>query len=261
MEGFIAIHRKILDWEWYSNPNVKILFLHCLLKANFAEKKWQGETIKRGEFVTSIATLAGELGMTFQQVRTALDKLKSTNEITSRTTNKFTIVTISNYDKYQVKEKGKQQTKQQRKQQTNNKQTTNEQQTNNNNLINNNNDNNEDNNIPPLDIPPQTDLFGEIPAKKQKGTKEGSCLFENSRFHDFTIFEKEFDKPEFAGVDLYYYYQAISDWSASGGKKKHDWIATARNWMRSDMSKNQLHRIKSNEVDPDMIEYLHSMQQ
>lgn len=124
-----------------------------------------------------------------------------------------------------------------------------------NNTIDNPFDNDTDN------IPPQTDLFGEIPAKKQKGEKEGPCLFANSRFHDFTIFEKEFDKPEFAGIDIYYYYQAISDWSASGGKKKHDWIATARNWMRSDMSKNQLHRIKSNEVDPDMIEYLHSMQQ
>lgn len=107
----------------------------------------------------------------------------------------------------------------------------------------------------------QPDLFGETPSGIPKGTREGLCLFENSRFHDFTIFEKEFDKPEFAGIDIYYYYQAISDWSASGGKKKHDWIATARNWMRSDMSKNQLHRIKSNEVDPDMIEYLHSMQQ
>ena len=114
---------------------------------------------------------------------------------------------------------------------------------------------------PPIIIPPQKDLFGETPSGIPKGTREGLCLFENSIFHDFAIFEKEFDKPEFAGVDIYYYYQAISDWSASGGKKKHDWIATARNWMRSDMQKNQLHRIKSNEVDPDMIEYLHSMQQ
>jgi hypothetical protein len=37
-----------------------------------------------------------------QQVRTALDKLKSTNELTIEASSKGTVVTIVNYDKYQT---------------------------------------------------------------------------------------------------------------------------------------------------------------
>ncbi len=46
--GWIKIHRKILDWEWYSDLNVRVVFLHLLLKANHDDKKWMGMDIKRG---------------------------------------------------------------------------------------------------------------------------------------------------------------------------------------------------------------------
>ena len=42
MEGWIKLHRQILDWEWYDDINVKVLFLHLLLTANYEDKKWQG---------------------------------------------------------------------------------------------------------------------------------------------------------------------------------------------------------------------------
>lgn len=58
-------------------------------------------TIKRGQKVTSIGHLADETGLTIRQVRTALDKLKSTQNLTSRATNKFTLITIEKYDLYQ----------------------------------------------------------------------------------------------------------------------------------------------------------------
>lgn len=259
MQGWIKLHRKLLEWEWFSEPKTLSVFIYLLLSARRNDGSWRGIEIKTGELITSFGKIAEDTGLSIQEVRTAIYKLTGTHEITSRATNKYTIITISNYESYQdiedSEQQANQQAEQQAEQQTTNKQS-NKQSTTNKNIKNNKNDKKEEN-----DIPPQTDLFGETPKKKQKGKKEGACLFENSKYHDFTIFEKEFDKPEFAGIDIYYYYQAISDWSASGGKKKHDWIATARNWMRSDMSKNQLHRIKSNEVDPDMIEYLHSMQQ
>ena len=99
--GFIVIHRKILDWEWYGDTNTVRLFLHCLLKANWENKQWQGIEIKRGSFVTGRKILAKETGLSEQQVRTSLNKLISTNEITKRTTNKYTVITINNYCKYQ----------------------------------------------------------------------------------------------------------------------------------------------------------------
>ena len=61
-------------------------------------------------------------------MRTSLNRLKSTNEITSKTTNRFTLVTVCKYESYQLYEEVEQQTKQQALQQTNNKQITNKQQ-------------------------------------------------------------------------------------------------------------------------------------
>ena len=80
--GFILLHRSLLDWEWYQNPNVLRLFLHLLLTVNYEDKQYCGMTIKRGQRLVSYAKLCDELGMSLQQLRTALKKLKSTQEIT-----------------------------------------------------------------------------------------------------------------------------------------------------------------------------------
>lgn len=62
---------------------------------------WQGRVIQRGQLVTSYTSLAESLGFTVQQVRTAINKLKSTGEITSESTNKFTVITVVNWEIYQ----------------------------------------------------------------------------------------------------------------------------------------------------------------
>lgn len=103
MQGWICLHRRLLEWEWYSDINATRLFLHCLLKANHKDKKWQGKVIPRGSFITGRNVLADETGLTVQQIRTALDKLKSTNEITIKSTNKNSLVTVVNYGFYQDK--------------------------------------------------------------------------------------------------------------------------------------------------------------
>lgn len=139
MDTWISLHRKFLEWQWYKNQNVKILFLHLLLKANYKDNLWQDIVIKRGQLITSIKNLAKETGLTEQQTKTALSKLKSTNEITIKTTNKYSIVTIVKYNLYQNNNK-----------EITNKltsKTTNEQQTNNKQITTNNNINNINNNI------------------------------------------------------------------------------------------------------------------
>ncbi len=126
--GWIKLHRKILDWEWFTSPSTLQLFIYLLLRANKEDKKWRGILIKRGQLVTSVATISEETKLSTQQVRTSLNRLKSTNEITSKTTNRFTLVTVCKYESYQLYEEVEQQTKQQALQQTNNKQITNKQQ-------------------------------------------------------------------------------------------------------------------------------------
>ncbi len=148
-QGYIALHRKILDWEWYSDLNVRILFFHLLLKVNFQEKKWQGKTIQAGELITSIVNLASETCLTVKQIRAALNKLKNTGEVAIKGTNKFTSIKLVNYRLYQVKptQEGKQKDDQRANEgQTRGKRGANKGRQ----LKNDNNDNNEKNviNIP-----------------------------------------------------------------------------------------------------------------
>lgn len=140
--GFIVLHRKFLNWEWYSEPNCVLIFIHCLLKANWKDKNWKGNLIKRGSFITSINHLAQETNLTVQQTRTALKKLQSTGELTCTATNKHSLITIVNYDIYQqLEEEDNKPDNNQitNEQQTNNKQITTTEQGNNINNINNKN--------------------------------------------------------------------------------------------------------------------------
>lgn len=126
-DTWISIHRKFKDWQWYKNINVKTLFLHLLLKVNYKDNYFKDVLVKRGQTITSIEHLADETGLTVQQTRTALNKLKSTNEITVETTSKYSLITIEKYDFYQSNNKKITNTltsKITNNQQTNNKQVT-----------------------------------------------------------------------------------------------------------------------------------------
>lgn len=100
-DGYIKLHRKMVDWEWYDDLNTFKLFIHLLLKVNHKDNKWRGEVVKRGTCITSRASLSLETGLSEQQVRTALDKLISTKDITKITNKKNTLIIVTNYNIYQ----------------------------------------------------------------------------------------------------------------------------------------------------------------
>lgn len=101
MNGFIKLHRQLLDWEWYGDINVRLVFIHCLLKANFKDKRWQGQLIKRGQFISSLGKLSEGVGISKQQLRTALEKLKKTGEITTKGQGNNTLFIVNKYNDYQ----------------------------------------------------------------------------------------------------------------------------------------------------------------
>jgi DNA-binding transcriptional regulator PaaX len=100
----------MLRWEWYDDHNVCRLFIHCLLKANHAPKKWRGKVINRGQFITSQANLSKEIGLSVKQIRASLNKLKTTGEVAVKTTNKHSMISITNYSLFQ--DKGRQEVSQ-----------------------------------------------------------------------------------------------------------------------------------------------------
>lgn len=76
-----------------------------LLKANWKDGNFKGTTVPRGSFVSSIGKLSSETGLTEREIRTAISHLKKTGEVTSKTTNKFTVFTVVKYDLYQTSDK------------------------------------------------------------------------------------------------------------------------------------------------------------
>ena len=123
MSGWIKIHRKLLDWEWFNKSEAVHLFLYMVLKANHKDNKWQGNDVKRGQFISSLGNISSATGITIQQIRTILKKLEKTNEIKVKSTSQFTIVTICKYECYQDENE------EANKPITNNQQTSNKQST------------------------------------------------------------------------------------------------------------------------------------
>lgn len=104
MKGYIKLHRRILDWEWYKDNNTKTIFIHLLLNACYDNCRFMGNAVERGQYMTSLSRLSSDLNIPIRQVRTALKRLVVTGEIDMRTTNKYSLITICNYESYQIDE-------------------------------------------------------------------------------------------------------------------------------------------------------------
>ena len=123
---YVKLFRKIINWRWFTDVNTCHLFIVCVLKANWKAGYWKGQPYDRGQFYTSLESLSEISGLSVQEVRTSLKKLKSTNDLTDISTNRNRLITVVNYDSYQSKQQGLQQ--------ASNKQATNEQQASNNSI-------------------------------------------------------------------------------------------------------------------------------
>lgn len=111
---YIKLFRKFKKWKWYKHPVTKSVFLHLLIEAQWNDRFVHGVKLERGQILTTENDLADELGLSRQQVRTAIGHLTSTNEITketikvstegltNRATNRMTLITVENYSLYQM---------------------------------------------------------------------------------------------------------------------------------------------------------------
>ena len=100
--GFIKIHRNIRDWGWYDDANTLAVWIHILIDANYEERTWHGETVGVGSMITSVASLAEQTGLTYKQVRTCLSRLIEDGKIVTKGANKWTRITICDYDSYML---------------------------------------------------------------------------------------------------------------------------------------------------------------
>ena len=200
--GYISLHRKIIDWEWFRDPNTLSLFIYLLVSANYADSKFLGKKIRRGQVVTSLAGLAEKTGLSVQNVRTALRHLILTGEVTNVSCRQYRIITIAKYDEYQKL------TNNPTDLLTNNQQTTNKRLTNSQQHHNNVNKVNNVNNVNKgvgAFAPPTPDQVNEFCQSK-------GFMIDIDRFMD---------------------YYASNGWMVGRNRMK-DWRAAVRNWARRD---------------------------
>ena len=207
--GYIALHRKILEWEWFSDAVTFRTFVYLLLSANFEPGNYKGREIQRGQLVTSLPKISAELQQTIQQTRTALKHLKLTGEITDEGTPQYRVITIVKYDQYQQPNR------------PSNRQLTDNQQTDQQTIqhqYNNINNNNKNNNTIPLS------------RNREKKTFTPPSADEIIDYCENEVLYIGFDAQHF--ID---YYES-NGWMV-GKHKMKDWKATVRNWIRRDEQK------------------------
>lgn len=224
--GFIKLHRKFLDWEWYQDMPVKCLFIHCLIKANHVDKKWKGITIHRGEFVTSRETLAIETGLSEQQVRTAIQKLTISENITSTSTSKYTLIKIHNYELYQEYKP----TEQPAEQPADNQQATNEQPTNNQQAT--------TTKEPIKNEEEVKNVFKKEKINKKEKVEKAYLIFGELENVKLTDEEHQKLKAQLNGR-LDHYINKLSTWLESSGNEKKSHYATILNWSLEERRASQ----------------------
>jgi len=96
----IILDRSLLSWEWYEDVNAFRLFMHCVLKASPIDTIKRGVNIKKGTLSISANRLSIELAQSVAKIRLSIRKLESTGEITTTANNKFTTITVTNYDSF-----------------------------------------------------------------------------------------------------------------------------------------------------------------
>ena len=100
--GWICLHRAILDWQHWGEPNVVVVFLTLLLHANTKRKWWQGIRCERGETLVTIDTLRDKTKLSKPTIIRILRLLEDSGEITRlRIDQKHTKTTIKKYAQYQ----------------------------------------------------------------------------------------------------------------------------------------------------------------
>lgn len=99
--GFIVIHRKLLEWKYVQFPHALALWVYILIRANWKDGYFLGVLVPRGSLATSIRNLSKETGMDQNTIRKWLKRFEEDGMITTKTTNRFTHIFISNYAAFQ----------------------------------------------------------------------------------------------------------------------------------------------------------------
>jgi hypothetical protein len=105
IDGWILLHRKLLENPIFLKPELLQLFIYCLLKANHEPNRiiFNGKeiVIQKGQFITGRETLSRELKQNGLTTYKRLKILQNLEILNIKSNNRFSLVTIENYRFYQ----------------------------------------------------------------------------------------------------------------------------------------------------------------
>lgn len=212
--GFVLISRELLEHPIFASEKLLKIFIWCLCKANYKEKSvplktGKGQTIvnvKRGQFIFGRNKAEEELFIDGSTIYKSIKKLEELGSIFIKSNNKYSIITICNYDSYQD---FKQYEVASKEQVSNNQGTTKEQQRNN-----------------------QGTQLIQDKAKESKKKKdiEYPTLIETENY----FFESGFSKE---AANKFYNFYAAANWHDSKGKKVLSWKQKAQSVWFTDENK------------------------
>lgn len=109
MEGWISIHRQIIEhWIWKSKEpfDKRSAWIDLLLMVNHQKEKIEFDNtiieVERGQRITSLEKLASRWNWSRHKVSDFLNRLEQDKMLVQVRDNKKTLISIENYDKYQV---------------------------------------------------------------------------------------------------------------------------------------------------------------
>lgn len=109
MEGYLKLHRQIIESTQFADPIRLKIWIWCLIKANHknkavALKTGKGYTtvmVKRGQFIFGRNTASEELNVPPSTVLRHMEKLQLEKAISILSDNQYSIITICKYEQYQ----------------------------------------------------------------------------------------------------------------------------------------------------------------
>ncbi len=102
MQGYIKLHRKILDNGVFADAELLKVFVWCILKANTTPNVVYGRKVDVGEFITGRITASEELHLKPSTIYKRLQRLKAQGYIDISSTTKNSLITVVNYKSYQL---------------------------------------------------------------------------------------------------------------------------------------------------------------
>ena len=105
MQGWIKLHRQLLGSDTFRNEKLLKVWIYCLLKATHKEYEQivgrQKVRLRPGQFVFGRKRAAEFLEMPESTIRDYIKILAKSKNIDIKTTNKYSVISVINWDLYQ----------------------------------------------------------------------------------------------------------------------------------------------------------------